>query len=291
VLEDNFNNKLCQVIQDLNLSLDCLKDEAAFDSFRSISAYTNDKKKMICKEFGESSIDILPLYDIHYGLKGCNKHKLQSYVDYILRRKNCYTFLGGDSCETATRESVGLGMMEEELHTGDQRRELTDILRPLAKEGKIITGITGNHEMRAAKHNDDNPMAEICYDLDISYSRYSSYIQLLVGSVEYNIFAHHGTGGGAATIGGKVNAGAKPANVALADVYVSGHSHVRAAWDDAYEVPVGRELVKQRRLYVVGGSLVNYFELYPEQGCLKMGFPGLVLINLSGSFKYASAIL
>lgn len=291
-MADALEQKLQKLLGDLELYELYIKKDKALEDYLFISAETNDSKKVVSYKFNPitGSIKIIPFFDLHYGLKGCNVPKLESYTDLILRNDNFYTFLGGDTCETATKDSVGLAMQEEELHTGDQRRKLTDLLRPLAEEGKILCGFPGNHEMRGHQFNGDNPLIEICYDLEVPYCGYQAYLNIDVNDVNYHIVGWHGKGGGT-TMGGKINSASKMKNVAVADLYVSGHSHTRATWDESIFEIVGDTVEKRRTVFVIGGSLVNYFDLYSEQKALSPGVTGLVLISLNGEKKYVSVTL
>lgn len=286
----SYDEKLQEVLEQLQMSEFYMKRVQETESFKKISAMDDGD----CKEVNvfnltpkTGSIKLVPFYDIHYGLKACNKSKLDAYIDYVCNTEDCYTFLGGDSCETATRESIGLGLLEEELHSGEQRRSLTNKLKPLAEKGKILFGIPGNHEMRSHRFNEDNPMAEICYDLGIPFNIYQSYSIFNVNSVQYNVVAFHGCGNGG-SLASKIGAGTRAGSFIAADLYISGHSHTRGMTEDSQIDFSSGATVKNRRVYVVGGSLVNYFGIYPEQRMMQPSCVGLVLISLDGSTKYVS---
>lgn len=289
---DNLEAKLEKILSDLSLYEEESRAENARQQYLKITGHDNDYKEARTQNFYPKSgaINIVPLFDIHYGLNGCNKFKLQSYIDFILDSNDYYTFLGGDTCETATKDSIGLALQEEELHTGDQRRELTNLLRPLAEAGKILFGIPGNHEMRGHRFNGDNPLIEICYDLEVPYLGYQAYLNIFVNDINYHIVGYHGKGGGS-TIGSKINSASKMKNVALADLYISGHSHIRATWDESFLHIDGDQVQKERVVFVIGGSLVNYFGLYSEEKMLTPGVTGSVLITLFGDRKYISVTL
>jgi len=284
--------RLEKILNDLSLYEEDAKSENVRDEYLRITGFDSDCKKAEVKEITTKSnkINIIPFFDIHYGLKACNIPKLEDYINFVLKNDDCYTFLGGDTCESASRESVGLAMQDENLHTGDQRRELTDLLRPLAQDGKILFGIPGNHEMRGHRFNGDNPLIEMCYDLGIPYLGFQAYLNLFVNGINYHIVGWHGKGGGK-TISGKINSASKMKNVAVADLYVSGHSHIRATWDESFLRIDGDKVHKQRTVFVIGGSLVNYFDLYSEEAMLTPGVTGCVLITFYGDRKHISVLI
>lgn len=229
---------------------------------------------------------IIPLYDLHTGLKTVNEEVLDRIVDHIASDPDCVTFLGGDALESATRDSVGLGMIEQKYHVREQRHRLIEKLRPLVRAKKILGGLTGNHEMRVQRFNDDNPMAEICYDLGIPYWGYSAYLKIVVNGISYHVFAHHGRSG-ATTRSGKINAALRLAQIAHADLYISGHTHERLHIPEIiYEIDDETDrLVARKRVHVIAGSLPEYFGGYAEMSAYPPSVTGPVLIELSGTKK------
>lgn len=229
---------------------------------------------------------IVPLYDLHIGLKTVDEEVFDEIVDFIAADPDCVTILGGDAVESATRESVGLGMIEQKYHVQEQRRRVTEKLRPLAKAGKILGGLTGNHEMRVQRFNDDNPMAEICYDLEIPYWGYSAYLKLVVNDIPYHVFCHHGRSG-ATSRAGKINAALRLGQIAHADLYISGHTHERLQIPEIiYEIDDATDrLVARKRVHVIAGSLPEYFGGYAEMSAYPPSITGPVLIELSGTKK------
>lgn len=262
------------------------------ERFKKIAEQDNETKNALVYNFSPKSgfISLVPLYDVHYGLKSSNEDLLDLYLEYILDTDDCYTFLGGDSCEVATKDSIGRATYDELMHLGEQRRILTDKLRPLAKSGKILGGICGNHESRLSRYADDDPMEEICYDLGIPYCGYSAFLNINVNSINYHVMFHHGTGTGT-TPGGAANSAAKAGKVAVADLYFSGHTHKRMSYDEAICEIIDNKVVKRRRLFVVGGSLVNYFDMYAEEKLLTPSVVGLVKVTLDGTIKNMSATI
>lgn len=261
-------------------------------SFAALNVPATESKSVLAYEFRVQNgiLRMIPLFDIHYGLMVCDEARLEDTVKYILYNDDCVGFIGGDACEVATKMSVGMGVFDERYHAGDQRRKLTNILKPLAKKNKLLFGLDGNHEFRAKVFNDDSPIEEICYDLDIPYCQYQAYATIIVNGISYTMFAHHGTSG-ATTVSGKMASAAKCANVAIADVYITGHTHTRATWDDNIFQVVNGQVVRQRRVYVVGGSFVGYFNAYPELKNYPPSNLGVTMIGFHGDRKYISVTI
>jgi predicted phosphodiesterase len=292
--EKSMDKQIQDFLEELGMTEIHLKKVQDMDRYKILvtSSSDGDTKKAEYFSFKPRTgrISLVPLYDVHNGLRGASVTKLDAYLDYILKTEDVYTFLGGDACEAANKSSVGNAQQDERLHAGEQRREITNKLKPLADAGKILFGIPGNHEMRGHRYNEDNPMTEICYDLNIPYCGYSSFFTINVNSIEYKVIAHHGVGGGT-TPAGAAAAAAKPAKMGNADLYITGHTHRRMVYDDAIFEIQGDKVVKYRKVYVVGGSLVNYLGMYPEEKCLQPSVTALVMITFDGNAKNISVCI
>ena len=90
-------------------------------------------------------VEIIPLGDIHYG-NPCfteeSEAKLDGYIDYILKNDGVYTILTGDIIESANERAT----FKLQVTPQEQYEWALSKFMPLAKAGKIIVMITGNHE-------------------------------------------------------------------------------------------------------------------------------------------------
>lgn len=229
----------------------------------------------------EREITIIPITDIHFGSKQSNVAKMQGLLNYILETPNTYTMLLGDQMETATKQSVGLGVYDEEIDVRAQLKFLSQRLKPLADAGKILGILPGNHEMRVAYLTSINPAELLADNLGVPYFGYQGYLTLKVGTQVYHVMCHHGAGGGT-TPAGKVNAMRKLNQVADADIYLSGHTHGRT--DDAdllWEFDDEKGVMRPRmRYYVVAGSYLEYWGGYAEMKCLPASITGSIALRL-----------
>lgn len=234
----------------------------------------------------EDDITIIPLSDIHLGSKQCNLGKLQMAIDLIMETENCYTILMGDQTETATKTSVGMGTYDEDYPLDEQIRIVTRMLKPLAKEGKILGCLMGNHEMRVAYHNSINIVKMIADELEVNYFGFQGYMSIHVGENNYQVMAHHGTGS-ASTPAGKLRAMRKLNKVSRMDLYLSGHTHART-YDFDINMAIDEEemrVVPEKIFYVVCGSFMEYWDGYAEMKLLSPSSTGIVAINLSSKKK------
>jgi UDP-2,3-diacylglucosamine pyrophosphatase LpxH len=281
-------NKIKEIMTALGLEDQYSPGGALADYFvtqQSTREYTSSKQVITRHvDIDGECIGILPISDVHLGLRTCKEEDFVRFVNLIDMTPNLYTVLMGDVAESATRTSIGLGMYDERYHLDVQRDMLQQLLEPLAEQGKILGGLTGNHEMRVQYFNNDNPMKELCRDLKIPYMGYQGFIKFVVNNIVYHIMCYHGTGGGT-TKGGKINAAIKPSKVANVDVYITGHIHDQIITPDViYEIDDDTNmLVAKKRMYVSCGSFVDYFGSYAEMKCLSPSPTGMPIIYLSST--------
>lgn len=233
--------------------------------------------------FGDS-ITLIPMADLHLGHKNCNYNKIQEHLCFINETRDCYTIFLGDEAEAATRTSVGMGMFEEDKHLPEQMESLYQLLKPLADNQKILGMITGNHGMRMANLIGINTTEELARLIHVPYLGYQGFLDIQVGDQNYEVVAFHGTGGGS-TSGGKVNAAERMSKVIVADLFITGHTHIRHKSEDSlYQFEQG-ELVQRTRHYVTCGSFLEYFGGYAEMKALPPVTTGSVCIELLSNRK------
>ena len=229
---------------------------------------------------------IIPLYDVHFGHNQCSLNKLFTVATLIAKTENCYTILGGDLSETATKQSVGKSVYDEAYHIKQQMKYMKPLLAPLAEAGKILCAVSGNHEARIANMIGVDPLELLCDDLEIPFCEYQGYMWLTVGGQTYSVFCHHGVGSGR-TIGAKANSALRFNQIAMADLYISGHTHTTQSQTDKifiFDEATG-ELREKIRHYVVASSFLEYFGGYAEQQALSPSITGATGIQLMSNAK------
>lgn len=264
------------------------KEETSLDFFYSTrDSYTRRGKQILRYEYNEElyqdhGLIIVPITDVHLGSRHANAEYFKAFIDYIMQIPNCVTILNGDLAETATKESVGTAMFEEEANIPEQLAVLHELLKPLAEAGKILGIGPGNHEQRVENMIGINPMQILAEKLDVPYFGHQGFFQIIVNGINYNCAFHHGSGGGS-TVASKSSAAEKMNKVVQADLYFSGHTHGRQYHKDViYEFPTdgSDELIPVIRTYVVGGSFLEYWGGYSEMKALAPSITGAVRIEL-----------
>lgn len=224
----------------------------------------------------QQTIELVPLFDLHIGHKGCNMQKVQDTIDYIMAAPHRYAVLGGDLLECATKTSVGMSVYEEDFSPKDQLLTAYRLLKPLAEAGKILCGLTGNHEMRLAYHADLNPIEVLCAQLEIPYHEHQGFLVLNVAGNIYRVaLCHGGTNSVMASL-------RKQSKVVDADLYLSGHTHARKCEvDPIYWIDdVTGALERRSKFFLVCGSYLEYWGGYAEMKVLAPVDTGTVRILL-----------
>jgi hypothetical protein len=281
---DYLENKLAKVAASLNVNLESKKELEHFYKIKPKDGPV--KKKVVTRKFTPrgNSIYLIPLADSHIGHTASNLEMFYNYCQLINSYDDCYTILLGDQMETATKQSIGMAMFEEEIHVPQQMEALHKILKPLADNNKILGMIPGNHELRIAQLTGMNITEHLCNLLNVEYLGYQGFLNLKVGDQSYDIMVHHGVGGGS-TSGAKVNSVERLGRVAVCDAYLMGHTHIKHFTEDyIHEIRDG-QLISRRRYYITCGSFLNYWGGYPEINRLVPSVPGGVCIELRGDSK------
>lgn len=285
-------------MENLNARLDDILKK--FSSTNVIGNFTTVKaqpakitKDVVHYDFSAEPVTfIYPLTDVHYGHVCSNTAAFKKAVNFINTTPNCKTVLLGDMSETATKTSVGNAMFEEEVHIPEQAKALLDILQPLADNHKILGIVPGNHELRMERLIGINALNVLANYLKVPYFGYQGFMDIAVGNkgTHYQVMVHHGVGSGS-TNGGKINAIEKLNKVAMADLYLAGHTHIRSySEDNVYEIKDGR-MMPRHRVYVTCGSFLEYWNSYGEMQALSPSVPGGVLIELCANYQQINVIL
>ena len=218
---------------------------------------------------------IVPLADLHIGDAQADLKKIQSLIDYVLNTKDTYCILGGDLMDTAIASSIGDTYLAT-LQPGPQLEAAVKLFGPLAKAGKILAVLPGNHEARISKSVGIDTTALFTAQLGLTdvYTPTTALIYIRVGCKAgkkepfvYSLYATHGSGGGRRP-GGKINRLIDYATIVDADVYVCGHTHMPMIAKQSYyrTVPQRRTVRKVEKTFVNTASALGYGGYGDAQG-------------------------
>lgn len=219
---------------------------------------------------------IYGLSDWHLGSEYCDKKLLEKFIDIIRTTPNAYCMILGDAMDNALKGSLGNVYMQT-MSPHEQINEAARLLYPIRH--KILAITEGNHEVRSVKEVGLLPMYMLTTKLaaGLDYEQTEKYInnvysigafvmfltyenaRYLGRTVTFSIYCKHGTGGGS-TVGGKANSMAKMQQQIVADVYMSGHTHVQMGFAPSVYVAdsLRKSLTCQNQLNVNTGSFLGW---------------------------------
>ena len=229
------------------------------------------KLKVIHHDLGEETeaAYLIPLSDLHIGAE-FDDTKFLGYREWILDRPNAYCIINGDVLDMATRSSIGNAF--ETIRPREQRELAIKMFEPLAKEGRILAYLDGNHEARASKETDEYAGEAICHRLGIPhlYDSDGIFLFLTVGHdkskgnakknrITYTLFMLHGWTG-ARRIGGKANNLEDMAKSVVSDLYVASHTHQKFMFPRPVVIPETRTktLKFKKQVFVSAGSFMEW---------------------------------
>jgi hypothetical protein len=220
-------------------------------------------KKTLKVKSGKDYAEMIFMGDTHLGSRNFNKEKFTAMLQYCLKKK-IYVLLMGDMLESATRDSIGAGVYEQEGTVQNQYELMVEWLIPLAKAGLILGIHTGNHEERIFNSTGYNVIKAMAKELGISYLGDACWSVFKVGNQRYSVRSFHGRS--SSRYDGTVLLAAERASVSFnSDVFAMAHAHRCVNGYYIRERIVGNRVVQHKQFVVVTGSYLDYHEGYYEK--------------------------
>jgi UDP-2,3-diacylglucosamine pyrophosphatase LpxH len=205
---------------------------------------------------GEEYAELMFIGDSHYGSPQFDEPRFLAMLDYCLKNR-LHIILMGDLLETATRNSVGAGVYEQEGPAMDQHEQMCEWLRPLAEAELIIGAHLGNHEFRIYQDSGFNVTKAMCRELNIRYLGDACWTHLKVGKEKYVIYSLHGRTGSRFD-GTALLAVERISTSFFADLLAMGHTH-KLVTSSVIVQRVVNGLVKEFKKYLLlTGSFLKY---------------------------------
>ncbi len=155
-----------------------------------------------------------------------------------------------------------------------QADDVISLLKPLAKQHKIIGLALGNHEFASCKHYHYDPMIQICGTLKVKYLGWCAFTRLRITrkvNTKYKspvytciIFTEHSRIAGRLK-GGKINSLEARSNDFDADILIRAHSHEKICTTKTrlYMQKEGELKLREKKMvYVICPS---YYNAYKEE--------------------------
>jgi predicted phosphodiesterase len=232
-------------------------------------------------------ITLYPLGDWHLGSEHCDVKLINKQIDEIKNDKTARIILMGDLAETATKESVGAGVYEQEQNAQQQMMRIKNLLYDVRH---LIDGVvTGNHEERIYKTSGFDLSLYLCQMLEIEkkYMRYQGVVGYVIGQRSYLVNVWHGAGGGGSA-GASLNRLQKQSEYVLADIYLMGHVHKRQVHTKQMIIPNPRYEKKEiiMQYFIATGSSLDYENSYAESAGMTPSQKGFTKIKMWTEKKY-----
>jgi hypothetical protein len=202
------------------------------------------------------------LGDVHWGSPQCDKKRFLANLAWCLHT-GTYIMLMGDLTETATRNSVGAGVYEQEEIAEDQHEAMVKMLMPLAEAELILGSHSGNHENRVYQETGINIAKALCRELKISYLGDACWSKFCVGSQNYDIYSLHGRSG-ARFDGTALLAVERISTSFFADLVCHAHMH-KACNSIVLQQRVRNGLVTEHKKHLlITGAYLKYDKSYGQ---------------------------
>lgn len=185
---------------------------------------------MIVHRF-DDAIDIYPIADVHLGAMECAEREWASFIKKV-KAEHAYLILDGDLLNNGIRTCNFVNPFDEALRPREAKKRMTEYLEPV--KDQILCVLSGNHERRTYKDDDQDLCYDICARLAIEdlYRENIAFMKIGMGSrtngnprTTYSFVVTHGSGGGIYT-GATVNRNERFGNIfENMDCLVVGHTH------------------------------------------------------------------
>lgn len=190
---------------------------------------------MISHDFPES-ISIYPISDVHLGAVEHAESEWQAFLKKV-ESEDAKLILAGDLLNNGIRSCRFVNPFDETLRPREAKKRMVEYLEPV--KDRILCVVTGNHERRTYKDDDQDLTYDICAKLDLEHLYRENIAYMRVGCGKrntksdkgwkarntYTFAVTHGAGGGIYT-GAAVNRDERFGNVIEGlDCLITGHVH------------------------------------------------------------------
>lgn len=208
------------------------------------------------------SIELLHITDVQFGHVECRVHRVQEYIQWVLKEPNRYVLFGGDMIDSATLLSVG-SPWENIAEPQSQIFKFCELFAPLRP--RILGYVSGNHERRTIKTFGDAGIL-IASLLQIPISRGKQFIDIHFGQHKpFKVSLWHG-GGAARTAGAKMQMLHRFMQEADSQVYLVGHLHdamVKFDWRSTRK-PGRNDIHMTKIAGAMSSSFLSHWGTYAE---------------------------
>lgn len=235
------------------------------------------------KKFDVEKLELILMGDMHMGSKYYDEEMHKKMIDYCYKKKT-QIILMGDQIETATRDSVGSGIYEQNEIVDQQLEHFNHLMKPLADAGLILGMHAGNHEMRLFKSSGLDITKWMAKQLGVRYFSWAKMHYLIVGSQGYKIYSTHGASG-TRLAWTKIKSALDMSNIAEAEIYAVGHLHQLSHHiRNYYSIDLkNKKVVEEQKHFILTGSYLNHWGSYAHVKAYEPMRKGSPKIKLGGT--------
>ena len=236
-------------------------------------------------KYNDDKITIVPMGDEHIGSQFYDEYTHLKNVEWCYENETP-VILMGDTMETATKDSVGAGVFEQDEVVQKQLEKAERIYKPLAEKNLVLGVHIGNHEARVYNHSGANLSKILAKLLNTKYFGTGAISNIKVGKQSYTLYTTHGHSGSRLPHT-KIKAVLDLANMIDTDIYAMGHLH---ALDhhirNQYFFDKRTKTIKEKQKhFILTGSYLNHWGGYAHIRGLEPARKGSPKIKLSGLEK------
>lgn len=243
----------------------------------------------------DEPLKLIPIGDIHYGNKGCNKKYVLKLRDWVVNAENTYVIGMGDYGDFITHQDkkrFEWEEIDEELYKGGfsekslvekQYHWIHDFFEPIADADKLLGLHYGNHDYQIRKRHHWDIVRTLCDELGVPYLGWEAITRIKWFKDQFHnhsitILSTHGWGS-AAKIGGKANKLGELFLHARADIYLMGHVHIKDAHVIGQYELAGSRVVKRKKVFGLTGTFLDS-ALYAYHKGLQPTMAGTLRIDI-----------
>lgn len=264
--------------------------------------------RILKKEFKSKEVTIVPIGDIHLGTVYTDERLLNAAIRRVLDTDNCYALGMGDYGEFINISDKRFDPANLSPWAKDNVGNIAkatadrtiDSFKELAKKGKLLGMLAGNHEEKIRLKYHFDVQQHICDKLGVPNLSYNAFLQIQLhasgGTVRnLSIYACHGCKGGSSKAA-RLKAVEELMSKFDADVYLYAHNHARAitSYPTIYLDKMGHMKQRNRLLGLTGTYREVYVENstdYGEKANYSPSDLGSVVIKAKVQGKYHDLVL
>ncbi len=254
----------------------------AKNDWQSLPIDERKNANIINLKYDVDKLTLVCMGDEHIGSQFYDEDTHLENLEWCYKNKSPIILMG-DTMETATKDSVGAGVFEQDEIVQEQLEKAEKIYKPLAEKGLILGNHIGNHEARVYNHSGANLSKILAKLLGIKYLGVGAISNIKVGKESYTLYTTHGHSGSRLPHT-KIKAVLDLSNMIDTEIYAMGHlhaldHHIRNMYSFDKR---NKKIMEKQKHFILTGSYLNHWGGYAHIKGLEPARKGSPKIKLSG---------